>query len=122
MEGLFFNTTDYNHHPQIIYHSIDLPNSWVCIFFKLHKVKISHYSIQTHGFNNDLMPKNWVVEGSNDSNDWFILDRRPNDESFHVSAASNTFEVQNEENKNRYYRYLRIRQYGLNSSDSNYFW
>lgn len=61
---------------------------------------------------------NWVIEGSNyDSNDWTILDTRNNITSLDDSCASQIFSIQKTDT---FYRYLRIRQRGVNSANLYY--
>ena len=64
---------------------------------------------------------NWVLEGSNsdDENDWKILDSRNNDTSLDSSSAENTFKIKENIGASEYFRYIRIRQTGLNSRRSN---
>lgn len=62
--------------------------------------------------------KNWCFEGSNDQNTWKKLDSRSNEESLSENRASNLFEIKNQSDGD-YFRYLRIRQIGLNDSNNN---
>lgn len=97
------------------------PNSWFCYDFINYRVKISHYSIQSNGNGGERNrhPQNWVIEGSNDENKWEIIDSRSNEKSLSRISTSNTFEIKNND-INKYFRYIRIRQTGSNSNPSTY--
>ncbi|OHS97925.1 hypothetical protein TRFO_35762 [Tritrichomonas foetus] len=62
------------------YRSKNEPNSWIYYDFKEKEITLLHYSIrslQLFGpFNNQ--PKNWVLEGSINLNNWDILDKQNN--------------------------------------------
>ena len=57
-----------------------------------------------------------MIEGSNSdrNDDWKILNSRINESCLNDRLAENTFKIQNDLKKNEFYRYLRIRQTGLN--------
>ena len=59
---------------------------------------------------------NWVIEGSNsdDSSSWTVLDSRNNITSLDDKSAVQVFSIQK---TGGFYRYLRIRQTGNNSSN-----
>lgn len=104
--------------------SNDKPDSWLLYDFKDRKVKPTHYSIKSHGFGEGkgcYHPQTWRIEGSNDLNDWKILDSRNKDKSLDNKSVSNTFEIQNHLDKNDYFRYIRIRQTGVNTFHDNNF-
>lgn len=94
-------------------------NLWLCNDFIKNKVRPSHYSIRSasHGSRNHNL-KNWCFEGSNDQNTWKKLDSPSNEESLSENRASNLFEIKNQSDGD-YFRYLRIRQIGLNDSNNN---
>lgn len=102
------------------FHSRNEPNSWICYDFKENKVKLSHYSLQSHGHggrsNNHLFT--WCIEGSDDMNDWEMLDTRNAEESVARSNCTNTFQI-NKSKQNKYYRYIRLRQTGVNTCNNN---
>lgn len=94
-------------------------NSWLKYDFISRKVRPSYYSIRsTNSSKGSHHPMNWVIEGSNyDSNDWIILDTRSNITSLDDSCASQIFSIQKTDT---FYRYLRIRQTGVNSTNYYY--
>ena len=100
---------------------MQLTNSWLLYDFKERKVKPTHYSIKSHdwGGKGDYHPQTWSVEGSDDNSTWDELDTRSNEKSLDDKSVSNTFSIQNKTNK--YYRYLRIIQKGVNTRKDNFF-
>ena len=58
-------------------------------------MKLSHYSLRSHGFNGKINSrlKTWVIEGSNDKENWKTIDERFNEESVCDVSASNTFKI-----------------------------
>lgn len=88
---------------------------WLCVDFKERRVKPSHYSIQSFPWGSGNL-QNWVLEGSNDGESWKDLDTQNGNKSLAGYNISNTFEVPNGQN-NQFYRYLRIRQTGVNTAN-----
>lgn len=97
--------------------SANIRDSWLCYDFKNRVVKPTHYSIRsTHEYAKGYHHlKNWCIEGSNDNKEWKILDVRNEENSLDDRSASNTFKIQSALEENEYYRYLRIRETGVNS-------
>ena len=96
------------------------PNSWLCIDFIKNKVRPSHYSIRATGYgSNNCNLLNWCIEGSNDQETWQELDRRSNEQSLRENCSSNTFNIQASLKNDEYYRYLRIRTTGVNTSNDH---
>ena len=95
-------------------------NSWFCYDFKGRKVKLSHYSLQSHGWGerNNYHLITWRIEGSNDFNSWFELDSRDKEESVAEPNKTNIFEIT--KNGTEYYQYIRIRQTGVDTSNNNW--
>lgn len=95
-------------------------NSWLKYDFISRKIRPSYYSIRSRNtIKGDHHPMNWVIEGSNTdySYDWTVLDTRNNITSLDDSCASQFFSIQKTDT---FYRYLRIRQTGRNSSGYYY--
>lgn len=85
--------------------------TYICFDFKLYKVQLKSYSILS--FANDFgssQPKNWVIEASNDNQNWIEIDRHQNDQTLNKSSIVGSFEIQNKDK--RFYQYIRIRQTG----------
>lgn len=102
--------------------TIDAVDPWLKIDFLGRKIHPTHYTIRTVGNKrNGCHLKNWVFECSNtDKNDdWIILDSRNNVDSLNNSLAIETFDIKENIDDNEYFRYFRIRQTGLNCSNTN---
>ena len=113
------NVVDYENDEKIFQSKIE-PNSWLCIDFIKNKVRPSHYSIRATGYgSNNCNLLNWCIEGSNDQETWQELDRRSNEQSLRENCSSNTFNIQASLKNDEYYRYLRIRTTGVNTSNDH---
>lgn len=93
-------------------------NSWICIDFKEHRIKPTHYTVRS-GKNYSNRPRSWVIECSNDNNRWEILDEENNNTIFNDFLISHTFQI-NKQDTNEY-RYIRMRNTGYDSNGSSYF-
>ena len=79
--------------------------------FKNRQVQLSGYSLQTCIDDpNGRHLKNWVVEVSNNKEDWEEIDRRENDPGINGSNVLHTFNVQKP--KEEFHRFVRLRQIG----------
>lgn len=76
------------------------------------KVHPTSYLITTHNCHN---PRNWVIEGSNNDNNWIILDTRQNETCLTGEWVTCMFDIKSHDKS---YRYLRIRRTGKNSDNS----
>ena len=99
--------------------SSNVANSWLKYDFVKRKVYPTHYTIRSRPEYNFDHPINWVIEGSNtdDDSDWTILDCVNENRSLVGLNKVCTFEIKY---KKESFRFLRIRQTGLNSSDQNF--
>lgn len=104
-----------------IFESERKPDSWFCYDFKERKVKLTHYSLRSHGFDGKTNHRvqTWVIEGSNNNEDFIAIDKRENEDSLVDVSASNTFKI-NQNSTNDFYRYIRIRQTNVNSDNNHY--
>lgn len=95
-------------------------NSWLMYDFKNLKVRPTHYSIRSRpcGSNNFHL-KSWVIEGSNDQNNWIVLDYRNNIDKLNNKSAFSTFKINEYYSKNDFYRFLRLRQTGPNTAGNH---
>ena len=86
----------------------DVPDSWICYFFKGRYVEPVCYSIRAWGYNSP--PQSWVLEGSNDGSkdSWVVIDRRDECKVLTARDAVANFQIPRESTGR--YRYLRIRQ------------
>lgn len=96
-------------------------DAWILYDFKERKVKPTHYSIRSRrdcGKGGNHLRK-WCIEGSNDMKNWKTLDIRKKEKSLDDANASNTFDIQENLEKDDFFRYIRLRQIGYNTG-SNY--
>ena len=73
--------------------------------FKLKRVKLTNYTL--HTTDSGCHPMSWVVECSNNLNDWFTRDERNNEVIMNKNNFCHTFKCQRQSNE--FYRYVRIR-------------
>lgn len=113
------NSINADHHPKNLvdyqnnnfYHSKDDGNAIITFDFKDKLVKLSSYSIQSYDLNSNWGHlKNWVVEASNDDQNWIIIDRHQDDSSLNGPSIIASFDISDEDMI--YYRFIRIRQTG----------
>lgn len=102
-----------------IYHSKhDVENATICFDFKDKSVQLTSYTVQSYNGNKTSGHlKNWVVEVSNDNNDWKVIDKHVDDPTLQTPDKIATF---NTEKTQEFYRFVRIHQTG-NSWYGNYF-
>lgn len=79
---------------------------WICIEFKKHSLIPTNYTLYITG---DHEIKSWVVEGSNDKDNWIIIDEH-NDCNCLKKSLSHTFSIK----KQIEIKYFRIRMTGPN--------
>jgi hypothetical protein len=92
------------------------PIQWICLEFKRHHVKVSHYSIRTFdGQPGEAHLKSWIVDGSQDGQNWIDLDERRDNDQLNCSNAVASFEV----TRSALCRFIRIRQAGVNHSGNH---
>lgn len=99
--------------------STDVSNMWLKYDFVDRKVCPTSYTIKSRHDYDDNHPRSWVIEGSNtdSESDWTILDVRNNYNGIGGMNVCYAFEMKEQ---TEFYRYLRIRQTGKNSSNSDY--
>ena len=96
----------------------DKQNSWICFEFKNHQVIPTGYIIRTYPSEDNYHLKSWVVEGSNDNNNWTKIDEHKNDSSLKGKSRVHLFNITNNRN-NQSFKYLRIYQTGPNWLNNN---
>lgn len=93
--------------------SDDLEDSWICFDFKDHSVIPKSYTIRSYNRSPSLHhPKSWVIEGSNDKENWVIIDEQRESGVLNRRDQIHTFVIKNQNSKD--FRYLRMRQTTLN--------
>lgn len=98
------------------FYSSNVQNSWIMFDFKIRKVSISHYSIQTNNFGDSghWHLQNWCIERSNTNSNWKSLDTHTNDKSLDHKNVSKTCPITNM-SSNEFYRYIKLRQTDVNT-------
>lgn len=99
-------------------------NSWIKLDFVDKKIHPTHYSLRNRNdYEGNHSLKNWVIEGTNinsdNDNDWKLLDSHQNDSYLNGANTCHTYQISQQNDEKEYYRYLRIRQTGQNSSGHN---
>lgn len=108
MPSNVINYTDCNY-----YASLDKKDSYICFDFLDSKIQIQSYLIRSCS---DNYLKNWILEGSNDNINWDYIDLIENDDGLKASGVRCVYLVY--WNKDKYYRYIRLKQNGLNWNDN----
>lgn len=99
------------------YISEDKAKQWIMVDFNEQKICLTEYSIRSEGSSPGWYHlKNWNVEGSNDNENWIILDSHENNSDLNSNNAIKTFFVQNRE----FFRYIRLKQIGINHRKTNH--
>lgn len=84
-------------------------NAWICFDFKKMKIEISNYSIKSHSFDiNSTHIKNWIIEISDDGENWTKIDEHSNYDGLNGHYISKTFSVE----PNEFSRFCRFRHTG----------
>lgn len=91
-----------------------IPNSWIKIEFKNTRIIPSSYVIRSCRTENSGHLRNWVLEGSNDNEEWTILDEQNDNSSLKGSNRIHSFPILNNEDNLQSFKYLRILQTGKN--------
>ena len=94
-------------------------NAYLRYDFNDRKVRPTHYSIRSrHDYGKGIHNlQHWVIEGSNTGTDdfWTVLDQRQDVKCLDEMSAVGTFDIQSP--NGIFYRYLRIRQTGKDTSN-----
>ena len=110
------------HNNQNYFQSDGIQNSWLKFDFGDKKVQPNKYSIRTRHDCNGYHPRNWVIEGTNvdsdNDEDWQQLDSRQNDTFLNNANVVHTYDISEGKTNKEFFRYLRIRQTGVDSSSN----
>ena len=92
-------------------------NSWIQLDFKERKVLLQSYTLKTpSGGKNAAHIKSWILEVSNDNNNYTEVDKHENCDLFNDSLKTETFQVSCSTPQ----RFIRLRQIGPNWRGDNY--
>jgi hypothetical protein len=108
------NAVDLANHQQNFFHSLNSPDQWLCYDFKERRIQLTKYSIAAHT-NGYCFLRSWIVEGSEDGSSWTVLDERKSSEEANSDHPIATFSVKSQSTS----RFIRLRQTGQNSGDSD---
>lgn len=92
----------------------NLPDAWVCIEFKGHTIIPTHYTIRSVPSQPNNHPRSWVIEGSMNNKNYFVIDEQINCEFLNGKSYVHTFEIPEKNQKE--IRYFRMKQ-----TDTNWF-
>jgi hypothetical protein len=115
-----------DHPPQIIadptsrlacFATPNAANSWICMEFKYHGIRPTHYSIcsRIDSIDDDHL-RSWVIEGWNDKEEWIELDGQNDRSELTGTGCQKRFTVSHPCDV----RMIRLRQTGKSSSNQNY--
>jgi hypothetical protein len=99
------------------YISQNTTSPWVCFDFKDSQIAVRSYSVKS-ALGRMRFPVSWVIEGSNDQYEWVIIDQRHTKELVGSGMVKN-FPCPGG-HLPEFFRFVRIRQIGRNSSDDDY--
>ena len=107
--GEIKNIFDHSKDSRLQVYNNNSPNPFIILDFKDKRINISKYyfSVPSSEGGWSGRPKTWNIEGSNDKENWYIIDERANDTSFKEYYKSNSFSIQQE--TNNFYRFIRIK-------------
>lgn len=115
------NLTDYSNSIYVNYYDMEgkphynsnrsIEQSWIQFDFGIRKINLESYLIRSNssGLGESYHPKSWTILGSNDENQWAILDRRVSDLNLNGSLNQCHFICPNL-NQNEKYRYIKYVQ------------
>ena len=110
------------------FYTTNAPDRWLAWDLTAgHSIAISAYTLRVRGTDDFHILRNWVLEGTNaigtfdtagiNAATWTAIDTRTNDATM---TAVNQYYTLTANGSNARYRYLRLRQTGLNSTSANY--
>lgn len=113
------NLVDYQNNESNWYRSEEkTTDAYVCFDFKNLRVQPTSYSIKSFSCSqNDWHLKSWVIEASNDGEQWTKIDEHRNDQTLNGNRIIGTFNIQQ---KQQFYHFIRLRQTDKNWTNSNY--
>lgn len=112
------NVVLYNNSSRDSFYSINMPDQWICFELKNHQLIPSCYEILSSPFpKGNYHPKSWVIEASNDGNNWTIIDEQNNCSCLNDKSVIHCFPIKTKDNKS--FRYFRFHSTGENWRNDN---
>jgi hypothetical protein len=99
------------------WHSLDVPDSWICFDFKEKSVSLQHYTVKSESIMGYFCVQ-WELEGSNDGKTWRSLDSRNTTDLY--DKATKTYRC-SDSVANEFFSFIRMRQTERNSRGDNRF-
>jgi hypothetical protein len=111
------------------FYTIDAPDQWIAWALASGKtIAVSRYTIRSRNFDTNHLPRNWVLEGTNsvstfditgiNAATWTAIDTRSSDSTL---TAVNQYYTMVVNGSGSAFRYIRLRQTGINSNSGFYF-
>ncbi|KAK8834278.1 hypothetical protein M9Y10_026262 [Tritrichomonas musculus] len=86
-------------------------NDWICFDFREHRVIPTHYTVRSYETHpNNIHPKSWVVEGSEDGKSWVTIDEETNCPLLNGNSLVHTFAVNHPTSEE--FKYIRMKSTG----------
>lgn len=110
-----YNTISYNENKNFM--TTNVSNSWIRFDFKKHRVILTDYTVMSgNAAANTTKPKNWVIEASNDGNDWIIVDEQ--NDCPHLNGPNFVHSFKMNHQNDQAFRFVRMKLTGLNWGNS----
>lgn len=118
----------YNNIPQNVLHfntneefyAEDGKNNWICFEFKNHKIIPNKYSVISYdGGTNSRHPKSWVIQGSNDNENWDTISEEIDCPYLNKSYTTYTFDIKKQNNQD--FKFIRMLSTGPSWNNKNSF-
>lgn len=94
------------------------PGTFICFDFQDSKVIPTNYTIRSAPYDGGAHPKSWVIEASNDNDNWDVIDTQNNCSYLNGLSFVHTFAIENDNEKE--FRYIRMRQTDQSFAINNY--
>lgn len=129
--NITFSSNAYNKNPFNLFEYDDNSKSFstcseskafICFEFKKHKIIPTYYTIRSinDGGSGYVHPTSWVIEYSDDSNNWIILSEEKNESVLNGKSLVHTFKIQNQ--KEHEIKFIRIRLTGKTPLGNDQLW
>lgn len=88
--------------------------SWICFHFNENSVTLSNYTLRSYFNTPNDHPKTWVIQGSNDGQNWEDIDKQEDCPYLNGASLIHTFKIKKENRKE--FSYIKLLQ-----TDSNWY-
>ncbi|OHT04451.1 F5/8 type C domain containing protein [Tritrichomonas foetus] len=102
-----------------LFYSLDQPNQWICYQFNSAHFRLLKYQIQTNPWNKNFNHiKSWVLETSNDGENWEEVDRQINSQALNGPKLHAEFDIKSSLAK--FVPFIRLRNIDADYAGSHY--